>query len=399
MKTFKTILFMMLISFFFVSCTKHETSSPPVKSDLKAATIISSITPDEFTIIAGQNMTAGSVIFTETSGGLLVEYTLTGGWQLDAVHFWIGTDPTTYPQTKKGTPIPGQFPYVFENLGWVSYYSFTVPTANLSDWCNGAFYTLCHAALRKPKGNDTYNFQTGWTNGTPVGAAWAMMSYFSVEQVLTTTGGLLDCNLVPPSFDLADAITERSDLTLTYWYGTEQLISSVVTVEGIYTIKGTSPMGCIIEAEVVVGNKCGNPPPPPDDCWGGDETAWAAGPRYVPQGNWATYVIYYPHAGESYTVALLAGQTHSVGSVTLSPNGTNVNITIIMNSNARFNPTNENLKIEGYTSLPPAINPVPGNFTYKSNVLDPYKTITVTLPYYPYYGIHADTQTIIPCPL
>lgn len=132
------------------------------------------------------------------------------------------------------------------------------------------------------------------------------------------------------------------------------------------------------------------PPPPTDECYGGNETAWAFGNRYVEQGNWATYTKY--EAGK--TVEVYAGQHNLAGTVTFSDvvNG-KVTITIALDGWASQN-VSEALKIQGYDTPPPSSNPAPGQFTtYKGAIVE-----EVVVDAFAYYGIHFDVRKIVPCP-
>lgn len=127
------------------------------------------------------------------------------------------------------------------------------------------------------------------------------------------------------------------------------------------------------------------------------ETAWAAGTRYVKKGNWATYTPYqYP---TTTAIKLYAGQTYEAGSVTFSDvvNG-NITITITLGSDWSLqvdeygNILPEAVKIQGYETTPPASNPSPGQFAYKGN------SLTVTVPAFNFYGIHLDVRKQVVCP-
>ena len=120
------------------------------------------------------------------------------------------------------------------------------------------------------------------------------------------------------------------------------------------------------------------------------ETAWSAGTRYVQKGNWATYTSVSNQLPK--TVTLFAGQTMNAGSVNFAMSGMDVQITITLNEGWSLVPGNESVKIQGFTSTPPASNPAPGQFTtYKGNEL------TVTVPYFNFYGVHVDVQKVVPC--
>jgi hypothetical protein len=124
-----------------------------------------------------------------------------------------------------------------------------------------------------------------------------------------------------------------------------------------------------------------------------DETAWTDGPRYVKKGNWATYT---PYAGQEKTVDIYAGKTIKVGTATFSaPDAEgNVTITIDLKNGASFADVKENLKIQGYTAVPPAKNPAPGKFTTYKGTLSG-SSVTVTVPQFAYYGVHLDVK--VPC--
>jgi len=128
--------------------------------------------------------------------------------------------------------------------------------------------------------------------------------------------------------------------------------------------------------------------PPVEVCYK-DETAWAAGPRYVEQGNWATYTPYVANS----TVDVFAGQNYLIGTATFSEvvDG-KVTITLISLNGGRLQEVAESVKIQGFET-PPSGNPAPGQFnTYKGN------ETSITVDAYPYYGIHLDAQRVVDCP-
>jgi hypothetical protein len=127
--------------------------------------------------------------------------------------------------------------------------------------------------------------------------------------------------------------------------------------------------------------------PPVEVCYK-DETAWATGPRYVTQGNWATYTPYVANT----PINIFAGQTYLIGTVTFSEvvNG-KVTITLSALNGGRLQDGIETVKIQGYDT-PPTGNPAPGQFvTYKGI------ETTVTVDAFAYYGIHLDAQRVVDC--
>lgn len=121
------------------------------------------------------------------------------------------------------------------------------------------------------------------------------------------------------------------------------------------------------------------------ECEGPTETAWVAGTRYVQKGNWATYTTY--EAGATRNI--YAGQNMLAGTAHFSEivNG-EVTIHFSLVDGWIFNNVEESLKIMTYNSTPPAMNPAPGQFTYKYDATG--NSFSVTLPAAPYYGIHMD---------
>lgn len=117
-----------------------------------------------------------------------------------------------------------------------------------------------------------------------------------------------------------------------------------------------------------------------------EDTAWAAGQRYVTKGNWATYTAFVPG-----TVNIYAGQTKLAGTATLSPavNG-EVTITIDLGEGWSLQEGGETVKIQPYASAPKG-NPAPGLFTYKGTLLE------ITVPEANFYGIHMDVRKEVTC--
>lgn len=122
-----------------------------------------------------------------------------------------------------------------------------------------------------------------------------------------------------------------------------------------------------------------------------EETAWVSGPRYVSQGNWATYT---PYLGAAQSINIYAGQTILVGTADFSaPDGNDmVQISINLTSPWALQNVAEPVKIQAYSSVPPASNPAPGQFnTYKGS------SLTVNVPNANFYGIHLDVAKEISC--
>ena len=124
------------------------------------------------------------------------------------------------------------------------------------------------------------------------------------------------------------------------------------------------------------------------------ETAWAMHSNgdwpYNPGrgGNWATYVEYERVMKEGGTVPLIAGQHYHVGNVKFSePTDGKVTITISMVNGWKFEPVNENIKVQDYSKAPRG-NPSPGSFSSKTTATGTSGSIEVLEN--SYYGVHVN---------
>ena len=127
-----------------------------------------------------------------------------------------------------------------------------------------------------------------------------------------------------------------------------------------------------------------------------EETAWAAGPRYVARGNWATFT---PLSTEVDPL-IFAGQNMLAGKVTFSAwyegaawNEGEIRIKIWLDPCWSLQDVVEPIKIQGYSKVPSG-NPSPGLFTTYKGIgeIGQWGYIYVIVPMYDYYGIHLDLQ-------
>lgn len=150
------------------------------------------------TLFAGQTIDAGQVcVDVEGSEGneqLVVTYTTTDGWELTEAHLWVDKSLGTMPQTRKGNPQVGLFPYQSGDITGATTYTFSFPlsiwgTENNSDplynLCGMTLYLSAHAALRNGD-----QIETGWGDGARMvllgRGNWA--TYFAI---------ILNCTLLP----------------------------------------------------------------------------------------------------------------------------------------------------------------------------------------------------------
>lgn len=168
------------------------------------ATLSLEPSPSCYDLLAGQTIYAGDVCVSLDGDNILVEYQTADGWELSETHVWVGDAADGYPQTKKGNPQVGKFPYNSGDLGGLSYHSETVPLAavtssfeDLYSYCGAIYvpplYLMAHAAIRRPDGSGGFQTETGWSAGAGVvdRGSWATRSTltFSVTCDTGTTSG------------------------------------------------------------------------------------------------------------------------------------------------------------------------------------------------------------------
>ena len=120
------------------------------------------------TLFAGQTIDAGEVCVEIVGTNLVVEYNTANGWELVETHVWVGDSLADMPQTRKGNPKVGNFPYKSGDVTGTTSWSLTVPLANLNFTCpapDKIFYVAAHAALQKPDDSGGFQTETGWSDG------------------------------------------------------------------------------------------------------------------------------------------------------------------------------------------------------------------------------------------
>jgi len=149
-------------------------------------------TPHCTQLTAGQFIDAGDVCVKVEEGNLIVTYTTHNGWELTAVHLWVGDDLADMPHNAQENPKIGNFPYKAEDLGGVTSYSFNIPLTALGgddyevNLCDQTFLVAAHASVQKPDGAGGYQTETGWGDGPQMnpGGSWAMYFDFMFKCVL-----------------------------------------------------------------------------------------------------------------------------------------------------------------------------------------------------------------------
>ena len=127
------------------------------------------------TLIAGQNTAAGSVTVFTDGNQICANYTTVDGWVLTETHFAIATTLDGIPQTKKGNPRPGLFPYTSYHDPGLTDFTFCFEWPIVAE---ETVFVAAHAVVERPDGEGGVQQETGWGDGEPFpGANWA--TYFT----------------------------------------------------------------------------------------------------------------------------------------------------------------------------------------------------------------------------
>lgn len=188
----KTTIFSLLVAVsvtLLFSCQKERLS---VRSSIKPAstTLGSSVIPSgggvynyncaptKVSLIAGQNIDAGTVTVSNDGYYIYVTYNTANGYVLTETHLYVG-NCEAIPVTARGNAIPGQFPYKNTHANATSY-TYQVPISAIGAGNCGCI--AAHAAVIKLNAaGQVIDTQTGWGNGTainPVGGSWGMKFEF-----------------------------------------------------------------------------------------------------------------------------------------------------------------------------------------------------------------------------
>jgi hypothetical protein len=144
------------------------------------------------TLYAGQTIDAGTVCSSVNGDNLDVTFTTTGGWELEEAHLWVGTQLSDMPQTKKGNPKIGNFPYNSGDISGSTSHTFSVSLAGLDFSCPGddvTYLLAAHAALRKDNGDGTFQTETGWGDGPNIVDRGSWATYTEVTLSCDCDGG------------------------------------------------------------------------------------------------------------------------------------------------------------------------------------------------------------------
>lgn len=183
-------LMIAITSFVMTSCDTESTFLGEPQLSTPAKSITTSSGGSSVPLYAGQSINVGSVLFddvdTDNDGSddaLQITYSLTGGWELVEIHYWMGETLSEMPANKNGSPKIGQFPYSYDNLNGATSYSFLVPFSSINYTCSseGVYFITSHASVRLSTGSGTYQTETAWGDGQRLlqKGNWSM--YFTID--------------------------------------------------------------------------------------------------------------------------------------------------------------------------------------------------------------------------
>ncbi len=146
------------------------------------------------TLYAGQTIDAGTVCLEIVDSGetedLWVTYNTTNGWELTEAHLWVGQSLNDMPQTNKGNPKVGNFPYNSGDIAGETTYTFIVPLEDFGGeegLCGEELLAAAHCALRKVDEDGTYQTETGWADGYRMVSKGNWATFFGIEFVCDPT--------------------------------------------------------------------------------------------------------------------------------------------------------------------------------------------------------------------
>ena len=184
------IIFAIMVAV-FVGCSDEQNPVVPMNALSTLGVYGVNGVPGEFCTIlyAGQDIDAGSVCVEIVDEGdvetLYITFNTTGGWELVETHLWVGEALADMPQTRKGNPKIGNFPYQSGDITSQTTYTFEVDLAEFGgefSLCGAELFAAAHAALQLVGDDGTViQTETGWGNGDPMVERGNWATFFGIE--------------------------------------------------------------------------------------------------------------------------------------------------------------------------------------------------------------------------
>ncbi len=189
------VVFAVLLSVGIVGCSQESPIAPlSVLSTLSVYGVNGTQGQYCTTLFAGQTIDAGTVCLEIVDSGeteeLWVTYNTANGWELVEAHLWVGQSLNDMPQTNKGNPKVGNFPYNAGDITGETTYTFIVPLDEFggeAGLCGEELLAAAHAALRKDNGDGSYQTETGWGDGYRIVSKGNWATFFGIEFICDPT--------------------------------------------------------------------------------------------------------------------------------------------------------------------------------------------------------------------
>ena len=172
-----------------VPATQVSSSTLPAASNVSEPLCGS---PTTVRLLSEKNLDAGTVTVANGATTLFVTYTTKANYKLTVTQVAVANTLAAIPVTRKGNPIPGQFPYQTKHTNLTSF-TYAIPRSGLGS----SFYVAAHADVVKTAAT---KIEGAWGEGTafvPGQRSWGM--YF--------TAAMQSCNRPP----VANAQTVTTD--------------------------------------------------------------------------------------------------------------------------------------------------------------------------------------------
>lgn len=172
------------ISLFYTSCKKvQNVVIPKDTNDVEVVaddTLVGSANCQPLVVdfLAGQHTDAGNISIKADSLNLYVTFNTEGGWVMRETHLYVGS-LAGMPQTPKGNPKIGNFPYKAVHNPLVSSFTYTIPRASLAGQGCVAIAAHSAASLLNSNGEEVRS-ETAWSAGKQLNqsGSWAMYTTY-----------------------------------------------------------------------------------------------------------------------------------------------------------------------------------------------------------------------------
>jgi hypothetical protein len=156
---------------------------------------------DTYTLWAGQNIEAGSIIITHDADNVYITFVTIAGWEITTTHVYVGkTDPAGGDALSSA---PGQFPYSAVHNPTIIEYTYTIALTDIDSYdmpkgqkwvadtnpgvaLDQTIYIATHAEAQKEigtdgEGNPIYQEESAWADGDEFGKGWAMYNSYLLD--------------------------------------------------------------------------------------------------------------------------------------------------------------------------------------------------------------------------